>query len=96
MAIKTMRENKDGGVSYCSAPEEKVGMRRCNHVPGSVKFNVEVNNISKGLKEVVISEDYDKLDEGDRIEVIKEFASTLEPINKKTLNKVLDQLSKMS
>lgn len=95
MTTRVMRPTKDGGVSYCSSSEENVGKRRCNHVPGDVKFNVEVNKLSHGLTEVVISDEYNDLDEDNRVEVIKEFVSTLEPISKKKLNTVLSQLSKM-
>lgn len=95
MTTKVMRPTKDGGVSFCSSSEDNVGKRRCNHIPGDVKFNVEVNQISHGLTEVVISDEYNELDEDNRVEVIKEFITTLKPISKKKLNSVLDQLSEM-
>lgn len=93
MSSRVMRPTKDGGVSFCSASEENVGKRRCNHVGGDVKFNVEVNNISRGMTEVVISDEYNSLEEEDKVEVIKEFISTLQPVSKKKVNSVLNKLS---
>lgn len=96
MTTKVLRPTKEGGLSYCSVQDdENVGKRRCNHIPGSIKFNVEVNQISRGLKEVVISEDYEQLDDEDRIEVIKKFTNTLKPVSQKKLDQVLSILETM-
>lgn len=91
-----MRQTVDGDFSPCAAAsEENVGKRRCKHVPGGVKFEVEVNTIKRGLKEVIISDNYAELDNRDKLTVVKKFASTLEPISKEDLKSVLDELRTM-
>lgn len=89
---KVVRERKDGGYSPCSATEENVGKRRCAHVHGGTSFKVEINKLGPKLEEIVISEDYEKLEKRDKEEIVKKFISTLEPIDQKTLNRVLADL----
>lgn len=98
MATKevVMRPLKDGsGFSPCSASEENVGKRRCNHTASSVSFNVKVNKLGRSVQEVVVSEDYEKLDTRDKKEVISSFISSLPVISKEEADDLIAQLRNM-
>ena len=91
-----MRELKDGsGYSECRSSEENVGKRRCNHVHSSVSFNVQVNKVGPRVKEVIVSDDYNKLEKRDKETVVKTFISSLTPINEDKAESILEQLRKM-
>lgn len=90
-----MRELKTGGYSPCHAKEENIGKRRCNHIHSSVTFNVQVNKIDSRVQEVVISDDYDKLDKRDKEKVVKTFISSLQPIDESKADSILEQLRDM-
>lgn len=91
-----MRELKDGsGYSECRSSEENVGKRRCNHVHSSVSFNVQVNKIGRSVKEVVVSDDYNKLEKRDKETVVKAFISSLTPIDEEKAESILKQLRNM-
>ena len=91
-----MRELKDGsGFSACRASEENVGKRRCNHVHSSVSFNVQVNKVDSHIKEVIISDDYDKLDKRDKGTVVKTFIYSLEPLDGDQAEDIIAQLRQM-
>lgn len=91
-----MRELKDGsGYSECRSSEENVGKRRCNHVHSSVSFNVQVNKVGPRVKEVIVSDDYNKLEKRDKETVVKTFISSLTPIDEDKAESILEQLRKM-
>lgn len=91
-----MRELADGsGFSPCSASDENVGKRRCNHIPSSVKFTVQVNKIGPRVNDIVISDDYAKLDKRDKQQVVKKFVKSLAPIDKDTADNIISQLRDM-
>lgn len=89
---KVIRQTKDGDFTPCSAAEENVGKRRCNHVPNSTSFKVQVNKLNRNTQEIIVSDEYDELDKRDKKAVISKFISDLEPINKKELNNILEQI----
>ena len=91
-----MRPLSDGsGYSECHASEENVGKRRCNHTLSSVSFSVQVNKVGPRVKEIMVSDDYDKLEKRDKESVVKMFLSSLEPIDDDVADDIISQLRKM-
>lgn len=96
MSQVVMRPLKDGsGYSPCSASEENVGKRRCNHVHSSVSFNVKVEKVGSRIEEITVSDDYDKLDKRDKTVVVEKFIQSLPEIDQNTADSILSQLRGM-
>lgn len=93
MSNVVMRPLKDGsGYSACNASEDNVGKRRCNHTASTVSFNVEVRKLGGKVQEVVVSDEYEKLDKRDKATVVSKFVQDLEPIEEKKLENILNIL----
>ena len=91
-----MRPLKDGsGYSPCSASEENVGKRRCNHTRSSVTFNVTVEKVGSRIEEITVSDTYEKMDKRDKTEVVSCFVNNLPEIDQETASSVIAKLREM-
>ena len=92
MSTAVLRERKDGGYSPCKAKEEDVGKRKCCHVPGTVSFELKVNEIDKHLKEVIVPKDFTDMQHKDKVKFVSEVAKTLKPAKKELLDEAIEKL----
>lgn len=90
-----MRPLKDGaGYSLCRAPEDKVGKRKCKHVPNTVSFEVQVKKIDDKINEIVIGENFIELNTGDKVALIERILDKMEPVPADKAAKILNKLAR--
>lgn len=84
-----LRERKDGGISECSSPDDKVGKGRCCHVAGSTT-KMNVIRIQRGMYEVNM--DDAKIDiQADKNNIVK-FFETLPQLDDETIHSIIAKL----
>ena len=88
-----MRPLKDGsGFSVCQAEEENVGKKRCKHSYSEVSFKVKITKVDSRIKDIEVSDEYNKLDKRDKQTVVKTFVENLEPVSKDVAANILAKL----
>lgn len=95
MAQKVMRMSRNGGMSLCASPEEKVGKGRCHHILNSNDVAVNFNKNDNCYYASISDKNLESVKIKDNEKDIKEYINKLSlEIDKDKKDKILKILKK--
>jgi hypothetical protein len=91
--MKILRQTKNGNLSLCSSPNDKIGKGRCNHVIGDINIKIVYDPQEKNYS-VNVSDSGINMTEKESKEKIASLINNIHPLPEQTQRKILDFLEK--